>query len=76
MTGLGRLCETYDLPVQSHLSANRNQVAWVKELHPGLPSYTAVYDAFGLLRPEKTIMPMPSIYHTKKNVYFAIKVFT
>lgn len=56
MTGLGRLCETYDLPVQSHLSENRNEVAWVKELHPDLPSYTAVYDAFGLLRPEKTIM--------------------
>lgn len=56
MTGLGRLCETYDLPVQSHLSENRNEVAWVKELHPDLPSYTDVYDAFGLLRPEKTIM--------------------
>ena len=56
MTGLGRLCETYELPVQSHLSENRNEVAWVKELHPDLPSYTAVYDTFGLLRPEKTIM--------------------
>ena len=56
MTGLSRLCETYDLPVQSHLSENRNEVAWVKELHPDLPSYTDVYDAFGLLRPEKTIM--------------------
>lgn len=56
MTGLGRLCETYDLPVQSHLSENRNEVAWVKELYPDLPSYTAVYDTFGLLRPEKTIM--------------------
>ena len=56
MTGLGRLCEKYDLPVQSHLSENRNEVAWVHELHPDLPSYTSVYDAFGLLRPQKTIM--------------------
>lgn len=56
MTGLSRLCEKYDLPVQSHLSENRNEVAWVKELHPDLPSYTAVYDAFGLLRPHKTLM--------------------
>ncbi|WP_296901510.1 amidohydrolase family protein [uncultured Megasphaera sp.] len=56
MTGLGRLCEKYDLPVQSHLSENRNEVAWVRELHPDLPSYTAVYDAFGLLRPQQTIM--------------------
>lgn len=56
MTGLGRLCEKYDLPVQSHLSENRNEVAWVKELHPDLPSYTDVYDAFGLLRQDKTIM--------------------
>lgn len=66
MTGLGRLCETYDLPVQSHLSENRNEVAWVKELHPDLPSYTAVYDAFGLLRPERLSWPMPFIYQTKK----------
>ena len=56
MTGLGRLCETYDLPVQSHLSENRHEVEWVRELHPNLPSYTAVYDAFGLLRPHKTLM--------------------
>lgn len=56
MAGLGRLAEMYDLPVQSHLSENRSEIAFVKELHPNIPSYTQVYDAFGLLRREKTIM--------------------
>lgn len=76
MTGLGRLCEKYDLPVQSHLSENRNEVAWVKELHPDLPSYTDVYDAFGLLRQDKTIMAHAIYLSDKEKVYLAIKAFT
>ena len=56
MDGLGRLGEKYDLPVQSHLSENRSEVAWVRQLHPDIPTYTQVYEAYGLLRPGKTIM--------------------
>ena len=30
----GDLARKYNLPVQSHLSENRNEIAWVKELEP------------------------------------------
>ncbi len=56
MAGMGELAEKYDLPVQSHLSENKSEIAFVKELHPDIPTYTEVYDAFGLLRKGKTIM--------------------
>lgn len=56
MEGLGRLGERYGLPVQSHLSENPSEVAWVAQLHPDIPSYTEVYDRFGLLRQDQTIL--------------------
>jgi guanine deaminase len=56
MRKLGDLVEKYDLPVQSHLDENRNEVAWVKELHPQFQNYADVYDAFGLMPEGRTIM--------------------
>ncbi|KAI9334834.1 hypothetical protein DFJ73DRAFT_799018 [Zopfochytrium polystomum] len=37
------------LPIQSHLSENRGEIEWVKQLHPECDSYAAVYAHFGLL---------------------------
>ena len=48
MEGLGRLQEKYHLPVQSHLSENKSEVQWVKELCPWAECYGAAYDRFGL----------------------------
>ena len=56
MDGLGRLGERYGLPVQSHLSENRSEIAWVGQLHPECASYTEVYRDYGLLRRGCTIM--------------------
>jgi guanine deaminase len=56
MKQLGEISENYHLPVQSHLSENRNEVAWVKSLHPECTSYTDVYERYGLLRKNQTIM--------------------
>jgi|WetSurMetagenome_2_1015567.scaffolds.fasta_scaffold53096_2 guanine deaminase len=56
MRKLGDLVEKYNLPVQSHLDENRNEVAWVKELHPQFQNYADVYDAFGLMPEGRTIM--------------------
>lgn len=56
MTALGQMAEKYDLPIQSHLSENKGEVEWVKALHPTSSSYTDVYDSFGLLRQDKTVM--------------------
>ena len=43
------------LLIQSHVSENTGEIAWVRELHPEAGSYTGVYDAHGLLGP-RTIL--------------------
>lgn len=48
LAGQRRLVEKYDLPVQSHLSENLSEIAWVKELFPDSDFYGQVYDRFGL----------------------------
>ena len=48
---MGRLKEIqrdFDLPVQSHLSENQGEIAWVKELCPWSEFYGDAYDHFGL----------------------------
>ncbi len=49
MRGLGDLRKKYHLPVQSHLSENQSEIAWVKELCPWSSSYGDTYDQPGLL---------------------------
>ena len=56
MAFLGTLAAERDLPVQSHLSENRSEIAWVGQLHPECASYTEVYRDYGLLRRGCTIM--------------------
>lgn len=46
---LGRLARDEGLAVQTHLGENTAEGALVRELFPEAPSYTAVYDAAGLL---------------------------
>lgn len=48
LSGLGKLARKYDLPVQSHLSENRNEIEWVKKLCPWSDSYADVYEIFDL----------------------------
>jgi guanine deaminase len=36
--------------IQSHVSENISEVAWVKELYPECSSYTNVYEKYGLMR--------------------------
>jgi len=55
MHGLGALQKETNLPVQTHISENKNEIALVKEMFPGHESYTHVYDNHGLLCP-KTIL--------------------
>lgn len=55
MRGMGELAVKYpDMWIQSHVSENTDEIAWVKELYPQDASYLGVYDRFGLLR-EKSI---------------------
>ena len=48
MERLGRLRKEFDVPVQSHLSENRGEVALVQELCPWSRFYGDAYDRFGL----------------------------
>lgn len=48
MRGLGELRRKYNLPVQSHLSENKKEIEWVRELCPESGGYGAAYDRFGL----------------------------
>lgn len=48
MQGLRKLAEKYHLPVQSHLSENLGEIAWVQELCPTSKFYGDAYDHFGL----------------------------
>jgi guanine deaminase len=41
--------------VQSHISENRDEVAWVKELFPQRKGYLDVYDHFGLVGPRSVM---------------------
>lgn len=48
LTRLADLQREYHLPVQSHLSENLGEIAWVKELCPNTGFYGEAYDQFGM----------------------------
>ena len=48
MAALGRLAKERGLRVQSHLSENTSEIAWVGSLHPDCRQYWESYDKYGL----------------------------
>ena len=52
MGGIGKLARQYALPVQSHLSENQSEIAWVKELCPWSSCYGDAYDKAGVFGSE------------------------
>lgn len=55
MHGLGALQKETNLPVQTHISENKNEIELVKKLFPDSKHYTDVYDSHSLLC-SKTIL--------------------
>lgn len=55
MVKAGEIAREYDCYVQTHLSENEDEIAWVKELFPESKNYTDVYNRAGILGP-KTIV--------------------
>ena len=53
---LGKIAAKYNIPVQSHLSENRDEVKWVRELYPECSTYAGVYDRYGLFGQTRTLM--------------------
>ena len=49
LLGLGKMMEEKGIPLQSHLSENKAEIAWVSELCPGIRNYGESYDRYGLL---------------------------
>jgi hypothetical protein len=50
MEGLGKIKREKGIPLQSHLSENKAEIAWVKELCPDTKNYGESYDRYGLLQ--------------------------
>lgn len=50
MEGLGKIKKEKGIPLQSHLSENKAEIAWVKELCPDTKNYGESYDRYGLLQ--------------------------
>lgn len=55
MQELAKIAKTKDLHIQSHVSENIAEIAAVEEMYSNQSSYTAVYDAAGLLT-SKTVL--------------------
>ena len=55
MEELGKIAKANHLPIQSHLSENRGEIAWVKELHPDCLEYWESYKKYDLWN-NKTLM--------------------
>jgi guanine deaminase len=55
MAFLGALATERGLPVQSHLSENTSEMAWVRELHPDCQQYWETYQKYGLWN-NRTVM--------------------
>ena len=57
MKKLKALQQKYNLPVQSHLSENKDEIKWVSELCPDSKSYGDAYNSFSLFgKDAKTVM--------------------
>lgn len=51
LSALGELAQQYqDVFIQTHLSENLDEIAWVKQLFPSASGYLDVYDKFNLVR--------------------------
>lgn len=55
MAELGKIANENKLPIQSHLSENKGEVAWVKELHPDCQEYWDTYAKYNMWN-NKTLM--------------------
>lgn len=53
---MGQFAQANHLPVQSHLSENHGEIAWVKELEPDTTSYGHAYNKYGLFGQTPTLM--------------------
>ena len=68
LSGLKRLQSRYGLPVQSHLSENLDEIAWVRSLHPDVGCYGAAYDKFGLFGGDHSCIMAHCVYSDEEEL--------
>ena len=56
LRALGEYASQTGMPVQSHLSENRSEIDWVKELEPDTTCYGDAYNKYGLFGQTPTLM--------------------
>ena len=56
LSACGHLAAKYQLPVQSHLSENKDEIALVRELEPDATCYGDAYNRYGLFGQTPTVM--------------------
>jgi len=68
MKELKKLQKRYELPLQSHLSENFGEIAWVKELCPYAEFYGDAYDHFGLFGADAPTVMAHCVYSTEEEI--------
>ena len=68
MEALGEIRREYDLPVQSHLSENPDEIELVSRLVPEAAFYGDAYDRFGLFGRDSNTVMAHCIYSTPQEV--------
>ena len=68
MEELSKIVDKYNLPVQSHLSENKSEIEWVKELVPSVKSYEEAYDKFNLLGSKTNTIMAHYVWPDKKGI--------
>lgn len=68
MKKLREIQTEYDLPIQSHLSENPDEIAWVKELCPEAEFYGDAYDRFGLFGKDHPCVMAHCIYSEDREI--------
>lgn len=66
-----KLCDIrkeYHLPVQSHLSENYGEIAWVKELCPWSSCYGDAYDKFGMFGGNYPVIMAHCVHPTEEEM--------
>ena len=56
LTALGHYAAETGMPVQSHLSENRSEIDWVRQLEPDSTCYGDAYNRYGLFGQTPTLM--------------------
>lgn len=68
MERLKTVQKDWDLPMQSHLSENQGEIAWVKELCPWSEFYGDAYDHFGLFGGECPTVMAHCVYSGEEEI--------